>query len=1164
MKLNDSGEAGFHISDDGTSDNQLAVNKCLDENENSFENTYQILPRDKVTIFAQITTRSNVGLYDGNLFKQVHPSYQLHLNDASGDQTLDLRSLFGVENYFNWNIHCYNYGNLHLAAGESSWFEIIEKYSDDPNYEKTFRGPVGEDYYTISWESQYDIPLTAADNGSKMCVDTEGDQYSVFVMQVEGGPTLTIGGFDTPKFYLYDGETANVLDELVLDTSDYFFKANNVPMQNGQRFWISKGLNGPNATVYGSASNDNETINSSNKYNVPVKKDGINFKMGATGTFNFEFFIADNGSGRAYINVNPTAGEWPRNLSLCKNYNTVGSFVYDPETDTYSAPLNLEDGDVFWVSGDDGTFFGLSNADNRIFVNRFNSTSIPTQVGDGAEGDYTSLLKAAVPGDVILKVKLSDDGQNATLTIDWPEPIFKIQTQDEYVTFTKDADGDNYSAELTVTSSMTNADGFFTFDIIDASSSEWAYYGIPSTYYLTRHNSQNVPLGSGEEGHHNISLPIGTYTLTINTDGTLSVEWPEPNYQLAWRENNLSEIVYMPLSYDEETGIWKNSNLTLRQGNQIWVVDANSSRSWGMEPCPECSENLIISKSNSTNIQLTNTGFIPTISGDSPFLMTVTIEEDPNSNNLIMNVSGWSDPGFYLYYYTGWTSAGVSNLFQPDQYLSDTYTLWKELKDVYTEKSYMFTILHVDDSGAWTYYNPTSSDGDFVNLDLNNSIPLTPSESATPMFLAEPDNYLFKLMNSPNGTYLTVEAKEKMYSVITNGDVEGSDMSCFYKKEGGGQIVPATYSAGAGKNGSRGIVVQSRDISNTRWDTEFFIRANQPLPEGTRYHIAFDYKASQEAGSESHCHAEPGYEITSQGIGSMTMDTEWKHFESEGTILHAQSPSDNMQTVTFLLALNENATTYYFDNIVFEIDYEHLDVPMTDIVINGDIEGENMSCFYKKEIIEDETGDFFSTDIIRAPYTEGTGVNSSRGIVVNSSKHATYIWDTGFFIRLTQTLPEGTKYRISFDIKADKYATVQTQVHAEPGDYIFYEAIGNIDVTPDWQHITRTGVITAAQSPANKPMRTFTFNMNDPLNDVNTFYFDNIKVEIDNDHVNNVLMGDVNGDGSVTIQDVVLLVDYTLNKPVTGFVIEAADVTGDSQINISDVVAIVNLVLKKN
>ena len=1140
----------FYISDDATHVDELLMNKAKDVNDIQITDEYEVLPRDKVTLACDVPA-SGLIVTNPKIMLQTKPTYKLYYFDGQNGNGKDMTR--GTGNKVNE--HTYSVQGM---VPDTHYFHVEEYYSGEFFKAYYGQGVTGE-LTPITWETMEKYNLKES-NGSNLTVDTEGD-YDIVVNQVEYGPKLSIRGFATPRFYLHNNRSYEPIAELVYN--DALFVANDVNMQNGEEFWITKGEQG---TVYASATGDHETIDADNYICIQSVAGGTNYIMGATGQFNFQFYMANDGQG-ANITVEPSSNEWPAPAPVYKlSYNDGSQYekaFFDNGDGTYTlTDLYLEGAIRFNPIREfngEREYYGKEGG--NLALHRFNSGNL-TLSPDGY--DYSLFAD----GPLTFTIVDPNDGTTApTLTVTgWPEPIFKIQTQNDYVTFTKDADGDSYTAELTVTSSMLNADELFAFDIIDASSSEGAYYGIPSTYYLTRHNSQNVPLGSGEEGHHNISLPMGTYTMTINTDGTLSVEWPEPNYQLAWRENNLSEIVYMPLSYDEETGIWKKSDLTLRQGNQIWVVDANSSRSWGMEPCPECSENLIISKSNSTNIQLTNTGFTTRISGDCLFPMTVTIEEDQNSNNLIMNVSGWSDPGFYLYYYTGWTSAGVSNQFQPDQYLSDTYTLWKELKDVYTEKSYMFTILHVDDSGAWTYYNPTSSDDDLVNLDLNNSqsIPLTPSESATPMFLAEPGNYLFKLMNSPNGTYLTVEAKEKMYSVITNGDVEGSDMSSFFKKEGGGQIIPATYTAGAGKNGSRGIVVQSRDISNTRWDTEFFIRANQPLPEGTRYHIAFDYKASQEAGSESHCHAEPGREITSQGIGSMTMDTEWKHFESEGTILHAQSPSDNMQSVAFLLALNENATTYYFDNIVFEIDYEHLDVPMTDIVINGDIEGEYISCFYKEEIIEDEPGDFFNTGIIRAPYTEGTGVNDSRGIVVNSSKHAAYIWETNFFVRLTQTLPEGTKYRISFDIKADKYATVQTHVHAEPGNYIFYEGIGNIDVTPDWQHITRTGVITAAQSPANNPMRTFTFNMNDPLNDVNTFYFDNIKVEIDNDHVNNVLMGDVNGDGSVTIQDVVLLVDYTLNKPVSGFVIEAADVTGDGQINVSDVVGIVNIVLKGN
>lgn len=55
--------------------------------------------------------------------------------------------------------------------------------------------------------------------------------------------------------------------------------------------------------------------------------------------------------------------------------------------------------------------------------------------------------------------------------------------------------------------------------------------------------------------------------------------------------------------------------------------------------------------------------------------------------------------------------------------------------------------------------------------------------------------------------------------------------------------------------------------------------------------------------------------------------------------------------------------------------------------------------------------------------------------------------------------------------------------------------------------------------------------------------------------------GDVNGDGSVTVVDVTLLVDYILGKENDEFVIGNADVTKDGQVTVTDVTALVDIIL---
>ena len=60
-----------------------------------------------------------------------------------------------------------------------------------------------------------------------------------------------------------------------------------------------------------------------------------------------------------------------------------------------------------------------------------------------------------------------------------------------------------------------------------------------------------------------------------------------------------------------------------------------------------------------------------------------------------------------------------------------------------------------------------------------------------------------------------------------------------------------------------------------------------------------------------------------------------------------------------------------------------------------------------------------------------------------------------------------------------------------------------------------------------------------------------------------VLLGDVNGDGEVTIADVTALVNILLGKDTAGYNLEAADVNSDGGRTIADVTALVKMILTK-
>lgn len=59
-----------------------------------------------------------------------------------------------------------------------------------------------------------------------------------------------------------------------------------------------------------------------------------------------------------------------------------------------------------------------------------------------------------------------------------------------------------------------------------------------------------------------------------------------------------------------------------------------------------------------------------------------------------------------------------------------------------------------------------------------------------------------------------------------------------------------------------------------------------------------------------------------------------------------------------------------------------------------------------------------------------------------------------------------------------------------------------------------------------------------------------------------LLIGDVNGDGSISIADVTALVNIVLGRTAE-FDEKVADVNGDGSVSVADVTALVNLILGK-
>ena len=171
-------------------------------------------------------------------------------------------------------------------------------------------------------------------------------------------------------------------------------------------------------------------------------------------------------------------------------------------------------------------------------------------------------------------------------------------------------------------------------------------------------------------------------------------------------------------------------------------------------------------------------------------------------------------------------------------------------------------------------------------------------------------------------------------NVLANSDLEGEDLSAFWKTENNPDVVDslesvinAAIEAEIGKDGSRGIKVSSypstigetTNGAGNSWDAQFFVAVPEQLYEGTSYKMKFDYRASQEQTAETQAHKNPGNYNWYSMIGNPAFTTDWQTYEATGK-LDGNQASGYFQSVAFNLHINkEEQVDYYFDNIYFYV-----------------------------------------------------------------------------------------------------------------------------------------------------------------------------------------------------------------------------------------------------
>lgn len=157
-------------------------------------------------------------------------------------------------------------------------------------------------------------------------------------------------------------------------------------------------------------------------------------------------------------------------------------------------------------------------------------------------------------------------------------------------------------------------------------------------------------------------------------------------------------------------------------------------------------------------------------------------------------------------------------------------------------------------------------------------------------------------------------------SVIENGDFEGSGNTNFLYKPSVGNVQYCTIQDGVGKDNSRGIVV-TNTTAGQQFDTELFVKMNQIIKLGTKFHVEFDYKANKTInGVSTQSHSQPGQYNYWDCIGQINFTDQWQHFSNTVTVSSNMAGTNNdFQTICFTLGATADAE-YYFDNFVITVE----------------------------------------------------------------------------------------------------------------------------------------------------------------------------------------------------------------------------------------------------
>ena len=173
--------------------------------------------------------------------------------------------------------------------------------------------------------------------------------------------------------------------------------------------------------------------------------------------------------------------------------------------------------------------------------------------------------------------------------------------------------------------------------------------------------------------------------------------------------------------------------------------------------------------------------------------------------------------------------------------------------------------------------------------------------------------------------------------------------------------------------------------------------------------------------------------------------------------------------------------------LLFPIRLWAQDPSVVNIIRNGDLEGNASENFIYRNLP--------IVYMTPADIVDGVGVDGSRGLKIETTAIQYENYDNEFWFHLNQPVSVGTRFKLTFDYRADNSARISLAAHCGLGGYIddWFTTWVNFDT--EWKSYTYEGSITSYISSDQTPFTSLSFHLND-FSEANNYYFDNIRFEV--------------------------------------------------------------------